>query len=82
MSICSAIVEVILKVLPEILDKRGSRIMKDDNSYVTEGDLLCETVVKDFIAKEYPEYYLVSEESPADNLSNSKQKKVCLYKNL
>jgi myo-inositol-1(or 4)-monophosphatase len=78
MSICSAIVEVILKVLPEILDKRGSRIMKDDNSYVTEGDLLCETVVKDFIAKEYPEYYLVSEESPADNVSNSKQKKVII----
>ena len=78
MSICSAIVEEILKVLPEILEKRANRILKQDNSYVTEGDLLCEAVVKDFIVKNYPEYALVSEESPENNVANSKQKKVII----
>jgi myo-inositol-1(or 4)-monophosphatase len=78
MSICSSILEAILKVLPEILEKRSNRIMKSDNSYVTEGDLLCETVVKKYITANYPDYYLVSEESPNDNLYNSKQKKVII----
>jgi myo-inositol-1(or 4)-monophosphatase len=78
MSVCSAIIEVILAKLPVILEKRGNRILKVDNSYVTEADLLCEKIVKDFIAKEYSDYYIVSEESPEDNMFNSKQKKVII----
>jgi len=53
--------------------------LKADNSYVTEGDLLCETLVRECIAKHYPGYYLVSEESPDDeNVYNSTQDKVII----
>ena len=78
MSICNSINEEILKNLPEILEKRSTRILKDDNSYVTEGDLLCEKVVKDFICKKYPEYALVSEESLDENVVNTNQEKVII----
>lgn len=78
MSICSKIIESINASLPEILLKRNKRIMKEDNSYVTEGDLLCESIVRNYIAKNLPDYSLVSEESPELNVINSKKEKVII----
>lgn len=76
MSICLEVNNLVVSHLDEILSKRSKKILKEDNSYVTEGDLLCEKLVKGFLSKEYPEYGLVSEESPEDNLINWKKDKV------
>jgi fructose-1,6-bisphosphatase/inositol monophosphatase family enzyme len=79
MSICTEIIAVINASLHQIIEKRDKRVLKEDNSYVTEGDLLCETIVKECIAKNYPDYYLVSEESSDyENVYNSNQDKVII----
>lgn len=78
MSICSLIVNEINLFLPEILSKRNTRILKEDDSYVTEGDILCEKIVKDFIREKFPDYFLVSEESPEENVINSKKDKIII----
>jgi myo-inositol-1(or 4)-monophosphatase len=78
MSICSKIIEAINASLSEILEKRNARIMKEDNSYVTEGDLLCENIVRNYISENLPDYFLVSEESPEENVINSKKEKVII----
>lgn len=79
MSICNNIIEAINTSLFEILQKRNTRIMKEDNSYVTEGDLLCESIVRNYIAENLPDYYLVSEEESTElNIINSKKDKVII----
>ncbi|MDB4790215.1 hypothetical protein OAG64_01060 [Akkermansiaceae bacterium] len=48
--------------LERVLNLRDHRIQKADESFVTKGDLLVQDVVYDFLAKEHPQYRLVSEE--------------------
>ncbi|MDH4460940.1 MAG: inositol monophosphatase family protein [Flectobacillus sp.] len=76
MSICTKVNSLIITNLDEILSKRTKKILKEDNSYVTEGDLFCESLVKTFLRTNYSEYGLVSEESPEENSINWKKDKV------
>lgn len=64
--ICRNIREIILANLPEILSKRSTGRLKADNSFVSDGDLLCERLIADFIKANYPEALLITEESYQD----------------
>ena len=68
--ICRDIKEIILNNLSEILSLRNQKLMKEDNSYVSLGDLLCERLIKDYIDENLVNYFLVSEETPSENLIN------------
>ncbi|MBB6002410.1 inositol monophosphatase family protein [Arcicella rosea] len=78
MTICNQIKEIIINNLPEIISLRKEKMLKEDGSYVSKGDFLCEKLVKDFIASEMSDYFLVSEESPEINNANSKKDKVII----
>jgi myo-inositol-1(or 4)-monophosphatase len=78
MSICSTILTEVKVNLSNILERRGIRQLKDDGSYVTEGDFLCEKIIKECIQKKFPDFFLVSEESPEKNVENSKQSNVII----
>lgn len=70
MDICRDIQQIIQNNLQEILSLRDQKLKKEDDSYVSQGDLLCEKLIKEYIESELPGYFLVSEESPSDNLVN------------
>lgn len=76
--ICHQIKKIIIENLDSILLLRNQKILKEDGSYVSKGDLLCETLIKNFLHENYPEFYLVSEESPENNLDNIKQKNIVI----
>lgn len=73
MNICEDIRALIEANLSTICSLRDKKIKKADDSYVSEGDLLCETLVKDYITTNWPNFYLVSEETPLENTYNIKQ---------
>lgn len=77
-SICTEIKELIDLNLNLITGLRGKKILKADGSYVSEGDLLCENLIKDFLKKKHPNVWLVSEESPHDNIENIKKSEVLI----
>lgn len=77
-NICIKIKNIVKDNMQEIISLRKKKVLKYDNSYVSEGDLLCERLIKEFLKNEYSDYYLVSEESPQDNEFNSKQNKVVI----
>lgn len=77
-SICQKIVPILKDNLTKILALRGERELKEDDSYVSKGDLLCESLIKDLIKKEYPDYALISEESPEENLDAYHAEKVII----
>lgn len=66
-SICTEIQYIIQQNVAKILILRDTKVLKEDNSYVSQGDLLCESLLKDYIANHLPEYALISEESPETN---------------
>lgn len=68
LNICKSIKDIIQNHLDKILLLRNDKVLKPDSSYVSKGDLLCESLIKDFIKDYCPDYYLISEESPEDNL--------------
>jgi myo-inositol-1(or 4)-monophosphatase len=70
MNICKDIENIIKENLDQILTLRAQKEKKEDDSYVSKGDLLCEALIKTYIKENCPEYYLVSEESPEENLVN------------
>lgn len=76
--ICYQIKKIIIENLDSILVLRNQKTLKEDGSYVSKGDLLCETLIKNFLHENYPEFYLVSEESSENNLDNSKQKNIVI----
>jgi myo-inositol-1(or 4)-monophosphatase len=77
-SICEDIKVIIQNNLAEILTLRNTKIKKEDDSYVSKGDLLCESLVKNYIKENCPDYALVSEESPEENVANYKAEKVII----
>lgn len=77
-SICEDIKLIIQNNLTEVLTLRNTKVKKEDDSYVSKGDLLCEALVKDYIKENCPEYALVSEESPEDNIANYKADNVII----
>ncbi|MCK0144103.1 hypothetical protein MWU78_00395 [Arenibacter sp. F26102] len=77
-SICTEIKELIEINLNLIIELRSKKTLKADGSYVSEGDLLCESLIKGFLKKKYPKIWLVSEESPIDNVENIKKDEVLI----
>lgn len=78
MDICLDIKNIIVSNLSQILSLRNKKVKKEDDSFVSQGDLLCESLVKDYIRINLPDYYLVSEESPEENIYNYAQKNVII----
>lgn len=64
MSILSSIHSEINNSLNKILELRNQKVLKNDDSFVSQGDLLTEKIVTDYLKKEYPSYGIISEESP------------------
>ncbi|MCO5259125.1 MAG: hypothetical protein M9916_03190 [Crocinitomicaceae bacterium] len=63
MKILKNIIPLIKENLEEVLSLRNDKIKKEDDSYVSKGDLLMDALVADFFAANYSNYYLVSEET-------------------
>ena len=68
MTISNKVIDIIKSNLSEIISLRNTKVLKEDNSYVSKGDLLCESLIKELIAREYPDFHLISEESLENNL--------------
>lgn len=54
--------ERIQHALPQILEGRAHLHLKDDNSYVSEGDLKIQTIAIEWATQHLPEHRLISEE--------------------
>jgi|SRR3989344_3197866 len=62
MNICKNAYELISANLVNILQLRGKRMLKEDGSYVTKGDLLCQRLVIDYVKSVPDTFEIVSEE--------------------
>jgi myo-inositol-1(or 4)-monophosphatase len=62
MSTCKEIAKIIKSRLGDILTLRSRITQKEDESYVSEGDLLIQSIVFDYLSKYLTEYELISEE--------------------
>lgn len=69
MDICRDIYNIIKSNLDRILSLRSTSRLKSDNTYVSEGDLLCEKLVFDYLRSSLDSYIVISEES-SNNISN------------
>lgn len=67
-NICEDIRLILKDNLEKILSLRQNKHLKEDGSFVSEGDLCSEKLIKDYIETHCPEYALISEESPEHNL--------------
>ena len=76
MPICSDIQKIIENNLDEILALRNTKQLKSDNSFVSKGDLLCEKLVKDYLATLSEDIYLISEEKNNDDFNFKTHPKV------
>jgi myo-inositol-1(or 4)-monophosphatase len=62
MDICSEIVDIIKNRLEDVLHLRDQIRQKEDGSYVSEGDLLVQSIVFDYVRTHMVEHELISEE--------------------
>jgi myo-inositol-1(or 4)-monophosphatase len=62
MSICNEIVSAVRGRLHEILSLRGDFVSKADGSFVSQGDLLVQSIVIGLLTVKMPSYILISEE--------------------
>lgn len=69
MDICRDIYSLISSNLDEILRLRSTGTLKPDNTFVSKGDLLCESLIFDYLKNNLSDYIVISEESTND-LSN------------
>lgn len=63
MDICKGIKCVIEKNLPQILSLRNTREIKEDNTFVSKGDLLNQGLIMSFLENNVPNCKVISEES-------------------
>lgn len=61
-SVCSIIESDLKKILPRVLDGRNDYEQKSDESYVSKGDLLCQSIVIEVITRELDNVLVISEE--------------------
>jgi len=54
--------ERIQTFLPAVLEGRDRFRLKEDNSYVSEGDLLIQSIAEKWVREQLPDYQLISEE--------------------
>lgn len=66
MDICRGINNVIVSNLPTILSLRNTGRLKEDDTFVSDGDLLCQRLIFDYLAKNVHDYVVFSEESEND----------------
>ncbi|MCM1139751.1 MAG: inositol monophosphatase [Muribaculum sp.] len=66
MDICRDIYSIIRLHLPEILSLRHTGTLKPDGTFVSKGDLLCESLVFGYLSETLKSYIVVSEESEND----------------
>jgi fructose-1,6-bisphosphatase/inositol monophosphatase family enzyme len=57
------IIELINFNLDKIISKRNDFVQKDDGSFVSKGDLLCDKLIKEYFAINFSEYIYITEES-------------------
>lgn len=70
MSVCRELVTLIGKALPQILNLRDRVRVKADGSYVSDGDLLVQSLVMEHLAAALPAHQLISEElAPFDGVA-------------
>lgn len=69
MDICRDLYAIIKSRLNEILALRSTGILKPDNTFVSKGDLLCESLVFTYLKDNLTNYIVISEESDYE-LSN------------
>lgn len=68
MSVCRDLVSLIGRALPQILDLRDRVRTKADGSFVSDGDLLVQSLVMERLAAALPDHHLISEEqAPFDD---------------
>lgn len=61
--ICRGIYALIRKHLNEILALRGTATLKEDNSFVSKGDLFCDSLIKNYVKEHLHNAHIISEES-------------------
>lgn len=66
MDICKGIKEVIINNLPKILALRNTGKLKSDDTFVSEGDLLCQNLIFSFLKSNVDNFIVFSEESEND----------------
>lgn len=66
MDICRDIHTIIKSNLNEILALRSTGTLKPDNTFVSKGDLLCESLVFKYLKDNLMDYIVISEESTND----------------
>ena len=66
MDICRDIYAIIKSNLNEILSFRSTGTLKLDNTFVSKGDLLCESLVFGYLKDNLTDYIVISEESSND----------------
>ena len=66
MDICRDIYSIIRKRLFEILALRGTGRLKPDNTFVSDGDILCQKLIFDYLQDNVKDYIVFSEESEND----------------
>lgn len=69
MDVCKGIYNAIKNNLEEILSLRDTGILKPDNTFVSKGDLFCETIIFEYLKNNLTNYIVISEESD-NNLSH------------
>lgn len=69
MDICRDIYKIVISNLDRILSLRSTGKLKPDNTFVSEGDLLCEKLIFEYLKSTLDSYIVISEES-ANDLSN------------
>lgn len=64
--ICGSIHEQIMFYLPEILSLRNTPELKLDNTFVSQGDKLCEKIIFDLLDSRVKDCLVISEETETD----------------
>ena len=70
--ICRGIESLVAEHLKEILSKRCTGRLKPDNSFVSDGDILCQDLLFKYIADNLDNCYIISEESDNDTTTLGK----------
>lgn len=66
MDICRGIYAIILKELDNIIALRSTGTLKQDNTFVSQGDLLCQNLIFQYLKENLSNYLVISEESIND----------------
>lgn len=63
MTLLTELISIIKEALPEILSLRQEKVLKEDNSYVSKGDLLMDSRIISFLTSKYTSLQIITEET-------------------